>query len=145
MLIGFQAPKHMERVGLVHIDTVFEMMKEANRKNYQHGNVNVAGKAASIMSKRLKVFKKNGVNCNVCGAKGYIFAVERHKKHIGDGYHLNLYTKDGRLMTNDHIIPKSQGGSNGMENLQPMCQNCNNKKGSELKHNYCPIKLREST
>ena len=37
-----------------------------------------------------------------------------------------------RLMTVDHIIPKSMGGSHNLSNLQPMCVRCNGKKGSKI-------------
>ena len=42
--------------------------------------------------------------------------------------------KDGELilMTKDHIVPKSHGGTNASNNLQTMCEECNNNKGNKI-------------
>ena len=51
-------------------------------------------------------------------------------------WHFNLYAAipDGkmRMMTKDHIIPRSKGGQNCMENYQPMCTRCNGQKGDKI-------------
>lgn len=75
----------------------------------------------------------NSTTCVHCGLVGTYFAVEKH--HASDkSWHFNLYGVDASgkevMITSDHIIPKSKGGSNNLPNRQPMCSPCNTAKGS---------------
>jgi hypothetical protein len=84
------------------------------------------------VSPRLKTYRK-GVTCVCCGIEGQYFI---KMKYDDQRPHLNLFAIDenGRemMMTSDHIIPKSKGGSNRLNNRQPMCSRCNTVKGNKL-------------
>jgi 5-methylcytosine-specific restriction endonuclease McrA len=106
-----------------------------------------------ISSNRIRTFSK-GVTCVRCGIKGAFFAAEVHErdiKRLKGGVdpteyrlHLNLYaieemTGKEVLMTSDHILPKSRGGGDGLDNRQPMCVKCNGIKGDKKEgEDYSP-------
>ncbi len=85
-------------------------------------------------SDRLVLFRDKGIYCITCGIAGSVFVLETHSLDISP--HLNLYAvkENGEkvLMTKDHIMPKSKGGSNTLENYQPMCTVCNSKKADKF-------------
>jgi 5-methylcytosine-specific restriction endonuclease McrA len=44
-------------------------------------------------------------------------------------------------MTADHVIPRSRGGCNELENLQTLCITCNFKKDNKLEEECCELNL----
>ncbi len=91
-------------------------------------------------SDRYHVFKANQ-QCVACGLIGSKMLLDINP---GDqSPHFNLYAEEaGRLvlMTKDHILAKSRGGQDIMENFQVMCAPCNNLKGA---HNLTLDHVRE--
>ncbi len=94
-----------------------------------------------LLSWRYQVYALKGTTCVTCGLKAEYFAFERERSQTHALPHLNLYalklsnSKKSMvevMITIDHIIPKSKGGTNDMTNLQPMCSRCNQKKADTL-------------
>jgi hypothetical protein len=75
------------------------------------------------------------VVCAKCGLVGTVFREVEHENNI----HLRLFgIKNGQeiMMTKDHIIPRSVGGSNNFNNIQTMCCECNSTKQNEVNEKF---------
>lgn len=98
--------------------------------------VRVSG--AKFMTLRMQCLR-NQLNCVYCGLRGEEYRYERASNDLGENrYHFNLYgfknDSDGNrksvLMTVDHIVPRSLGGKDSLENLATACFECNYEKKS---------------
>lgn len=121
----------MQRRGIYSIPTVFTAL--GNKIHEFGAKVELDGEMINADSDRYRLFQRDGCKCCRCGLEGQYFAMERSGK--GEPYHMNLYgTKNGQeiLFTKDHILPKSKGGTNTMDNYQVMCRICNEKKADTI-------------
>lgn len=81
--------------------------------------------------KRMRVFYNKGVECvnPKCNVVGTQLAIGVDN---GGHEHIDVYTDDFYPLTVDHRQPRSKGGTDDLENLDPMCAGCNTNKGNEL-------------
>jgi hypothetical protein len=82
----------------------------------------------------------NNKKCVTCERYLHYFRVEDN----GSGYHLNGYSQDHVMMTRDHIVPRSSGGPDHIDNYQMMCSPCNKKKASMPMEEFVERKLKNT-
>lgn len=120
--------KRLIHLGSFGLDEVFPFVtEEESKREYKVGDKVYL---VRMNSDRYHVFKANH-QCVSCGLSGTQMVLDMNP---GDqSPHFNMYGEEhGRLvlMTKDHILAKSKGGTDNLDNFQTMCATCNNLKGA---------------
>ncbi len=101
--------------------------------------VNFDGDLVDMSNAKYWLFVQKGITCVACGIAGKYF-VKGRIEFQPQQRTLTLYAVDENgkevLMTKDHIIPRSRGGKNSLENYQVMCCLCNRAKRNLI---YCNV------
>lgn len=74
------------------------------------------------------------LKCWSCGIEATCFIANKHPNDVVSKPVLDLFAEDNGfvLMTRDHIIPRSLGGSNAIANLRVGCSPCNGERGNMM-------------
>jgi hypothetical protein len=118
-----------------------------NKPRFYVDTPNYGGFEVKASGLRLECLVSNN-RCVICNREGTIWMLQAHHCHRNDNGsivlrenpHLNLYAVDDDdsliLMTRDHIVPRSKGGKDILENLQTLCIMCNAEKADKLPNEF---------
>jgi len=127
-LAQMKARKKLVHLGEFEPSEVFPYVTHGDEKReYTVGNKTYQ---VRMNSDRYFVFQKSR-KCMSCGIEGKKMMLDMNPGDCSP--HFNLYAEEnGRLilMTKDHILAKSRGGQDKLENYQVCCSTCNNLKGA---------------
>jgi hypothetical protein len=100
--------------------------------HYQYGKYSISGD-----TKRFHILLANpALTCYKCGCQATHFRAELHRNELKraprTAFSFNPYSDSGKMLTWDHIVPKSLGGSNDVVNARIACEVCNSTRGNEM-------------
>lgn len=125
-------------IGQFNIGDVLPFVTQDKRCAKKIYTVNEIQFTVKMNSDRYKIFN-NSLKCAACNLTGSLFLLERVHNHEPSVAHFNLYAVENDyliLMTKDHIVPRSKGGKDNINNYQTMCEICNSiKMAKELDNN----------
>lgn len=125
----------LERKEYLKVNELFGLLKHKQPTRILTGNI----KGYQIKLLNWSVYSNNYIKnnnvckCAICGAKAKYTAIV--KMLDGNDYTFRFFTiKNGieTMFNIDHIIPKSKGGSDKVDNLQVTCVDCNERKSNKV-------------
>lgn len=130
---GFSSSRTLRKKQKYSLEEVFQYIPEEGLARVK---VLIDGDEVNIKPFHLRIFRDKKPICPICGCKGLYFYKEKEKGSGVKSWVFKLYgfDKEGQevLFTLDHIFPKSLGGTDTYDNLQPMCYTCNSHKADKV-------------
>jgi hypothetical protein len=111
-----------------------ELQKNWRQNNKEYCRVKYNDWVKENPEKHSAICKRR--RARLCGAEGSHTAEDWKKLVIKCGYKCQICMKKepfkqfNKRLTEDHIIPLSLGGSNYIDNIQPLCHSCNSRKSN---------------
>ena len=131
--VQFVKRNPISRAIRLSLDEGLDMIKQVSNNR----RVTVLGKyLMPKKSRRLSLFENGHLFCCKCGLEGKHWYIEKDLRDPSSHFSLQFYgfDKNGveRMLTWDHIIPKSLGGNDSLNNGQIMCHPCNRDKSNTI-------------
>ena len=109
----------------------FEVLHQMKENRLVHGR-----RVSSCSGWNLfKSLEGQQIRCWECSCKADRWIADKGRYDLKSPPVLNLYgTREGCtvLINRDHVIPKSLGGTDAIENLRPACEVCNGLRGNRI-------------
>jgi hypothetical protein len=112
----------------VDLEKGFALLEEPNKENRLLCGKRVSRPSGWALFHHLK---GQPIRCHFCGCEADQWVMEKGRRDALGNPVLNLYAGT-RMMTRDHIIPRSLGGRDCVENLRPACAPCNHGRKNEV-------------
>jgi 5-methylcytosine-specific restriction endonuclease McrA len=113
--------ENMTRVGCLPYEEVVKLYEELRRVPSSVHGVDGEDLVFNIKRKRLDVFARSN-RCARCGCEGREFRVMVDK---AGNHHVRLFGDLDIELTVDHVVAKSHGGTEALDNLTTLCKPCN--------------------
>lgn len=110
---------------LKHKDTLIEQLKEVNKQLRQQASSSSPSQSQNNQYKKKKISTSTRANC----WRRYVQTTTGHGQTLC--FCCKMNTIDPYDWECGHIVAESQGGSNEIDNLRPICRHCNNDMGAE--------------